>query len=316
MSAVESVSTSKYETRLAKFVTLVLMPYGGYLRYVFFRRNLRNPLASLLKSFVRKGNGSYTLKNGNSFLANGMKDLVQKIKAEEKDVQFTVNCGELGKEIRISNYRYAFQYVFEGNRYDWLDCKKRMVLDIGAGVADSCLYFVCNGALWVIGLEPDPVRYAMGLENVSLNGLTNKIEFLPMGIEATRMENSETRKIFDSQVFEGKTMTSHYESPVSKTSLEELVRTYGIGPGAILKVSCEGCEVGLFSSIDPKTLEKFDLVHVEYFHGKGQIPRLLRNAGFHVKVALPRYSVNILTGEQRILGHIKARRKFAGRAKT
>lgn len=49
------------------------------------------------------------------------------------------------------------------------------VVDIGANVGDSSLYFAAKGASHVYAFEPLPLAYAVALENIKLNHLENKI---------------------------------------------------------------------------------------------------------------------------------------------
>ena len=46
-----------------------------------------------------------------------------------------------------------------------------MVIDVGAFVGDTAMYFILRGARRVIAVEPHPGAYAEMLDNVKLNNL-------------------------------------------------------------------------------------------------------------------------------------------------
>ena len=57
--------------------------------------------------------------------------------------------------------------IFEYGDYDALNVNGRVVVDVGAFVGDSAIYFALKGAKRVIAIEPHPGAYAEMLENIS-----------------------------------------------------------------------------------------------------------------------------------------------------
>jgi len=57
--------------------------------------------------------------------------------------------------------------------YDWLDVKGKRVLDVGASIGDTAVYFALRGAREVVAFEPYPFPYQFALRNVEVNGLSN-----------------------------------------------------------------------------------------------------------------------------------------------
>jgi ribosomal protein L11 methylase PrmA len=55
----------------------------------------------------------------------------------------------------------AYIDVFLKQEYQFLPVKDRTVIDIGANVGDSSIYFALRGADKVIALEPLPTSYKM-----------------------------------------------------------------------------------------------------------------------------------------------------------
>jgi Predicted O-methyltransferase len=68
--------------------------------------------------------------------------------------------------------------VFDENVYGNTNVFNKEVVDIGANVGDSSIYFALKGARKVVGVEPLPNVYAQALENVKLNHLEGKISLI------------------------------------------------------------------------------------------------------------------------------------------
>jgi len=66
-------------------------------------------------------------------------------------------------------------------QYKWLDVKGKDVVDIGANIGDSAVYFALKGAKHVYAFEPYPYSYNIAKKNIKLNHLENKITLLNEG---------------------------------------------------------------------------------------------------------------------------------------
>jgi FkbM family methyltransferase len=62
--------------------------------------------------------------------------------------------------------------------------KNRIVIDLGAFVGDSAIYFVLRGARRVIALEPNPEAFKEMLENIKLNNMESKIITINAGLSS------------------------------------------------------------------------------------------------------------------------------------
>ena len=71
---------------------------------------------------------------------------------------------------------YPLEEIFVNESYGQLQVKGRKVVDIGASVADSAIYFVTKGAKEVVGYEPDEERFATAQKNIALNHMKAKIK--------------------------------------------------------------------------------------------------------------------------------------------
>jgi FkbM family methyltransferase len=134
--------------------------------------------------------------------------------------------------------------VFDNEEFRHVNVKGMDVVDIGAFVGDSAIYFALRGAKRVIAVEPHPGAYSEMLWNIELNKLEHVITPVNAGLA------SKPGKICIGNVDVAGTVTTRYmpggynckdEAPA--VTLEELIGKYGIQPGeAILKMDCEGCE--------------------------------------------------------------------------
>ncbi|MEM3859552.1 MAG: FkbM family methyltransferase [Candidatus Micrarchaeaceae archaeon] len=92
-------------------------------------------------------------------------------------------------------------------------------------------------------------------------------------------------------------------------TLAEMVRKFKI-KDRILKMDCEGCEYGIILNAKPETLKKFDQIMIEYHYGYKNLVRKLKEAGFHVKITVPKFSFNPdAENHNVIVGWVYAKRK-------
>jgi Predicted methyltransferase len=70
--------------------------------------------------------------------------------------------------------------TLEDEEYGYVDVKSKSVVDIGAFVGDTAVYFAIKGAKKVIAIEPHTGAYEELVENIRINGLEGKI--VPLNI--------------------------------------------------------------------------------------------------------------------------------------
>jgi len=134
--------------------------------------------------------------------------------------------------------------VFDERVYEKLDVSNRVVVDIGAYIGDTSIYFALRGAKKVIAVEPHPVAYRELLENIRLNNLESVV--IPINaalstkpgvicIEDVGVE--ETARAYHKQ---------HGQGPCALTvqaiTLSEILSKYADSDDVVLKMDCEGCE--------------------------------------------------------------------------
>ena len=140
-------------------------------------------------------------------------------------------------------------WIFHYGDYESLDIEGRVVVDVGAFVGDSAVYFALRGARRVIAIEPHPGAFAEMLDNIKLNNLEGVIIPVNAGLA------SKPGKIYIENV-----------GAVPAVTLSELISRFGIDPNdAVLKMDCEGCEYDIILN-DYEHVKLFKELILEY-HG-------------------------------------------------
>ena len=178
-------------------------------------------------------------------------------------------------ELAHTLHMVSEQFIRE--QYGMLEVKGRDVIDVGASVGDTAIYFALNGARHVYAFEPSKDAYTLAVKNVRSNGLVNKITMInePCGSGGD--------------------------------ALPYILKKYRIR-NAVLKADCEGCEYGLILNADRAVLRSFDQIMMEYHYGYRDIASKLKSSGFAVNHTMPRvYSHSDREGRQSALGLIYAK---------
>ncbi|MGC9180925.1 MAG: FkbM family methyltransferase, partial [Vulcanisaeta sp.] len=138
-----------------------------------------------------------------------------------------------------------------------------VVVDVGAFVGDSAIYFVLRGAEKVIAIEPHPGAYEEMLENIRLNNMEDRIIPINAGLA------SRVGWIKISHVDVDSTAMTLYKfdnfGEVMTITLGEIINKYSIPNNAVLKMDCEGCEYDVILN-DYEHVKLFSEVILEY-HG-------------------------------------------------
>ena len=136
-----------------------------------------------------------------------------------------------------------------------INFQNRFVIDIGANVADTTLYFAKNGAN-VIGFEPVKHLYDLGIKNISINPkLKKSITLINKAVGGKKgkisIENNNSTKGYVNQ-------SDSYDIEV--ITLTDVLNDYNFTPD-VLKMDCEGCE---FEIILNENLTMFNDIIFEY----------------------------------------------------
>jgi len=158
------------------------------------------------------------------------------------------------------------------------DLDNWFVLDIGAFIGDTALYYARRGA-FVVAVEPVPSHYDIMLRNIELNP-DLKSRIMPMNI-AVSSEDGFLDLSYNELVDREATIygVGRFKSKIRSMKLSTLVKeitNMGIDLSKfnvrVLKMDCKGCEYDVIKEVD--VLRLFDIIKIEY-------SGFLRNKTFH-----------------------------------
>ena len=179
--------------------------------------------------------------------------------------------------------------IFIDNIYQKLPVKNKTVIDIGANIADSAIYFALRGASKIICLEPFPKNYEIAKKNIKLNNLSNTSIILA-GCSDRRGEITiDVDSDYKSGIlFIMKDSKSGVKIPL--LTLEDILNENNCDSDGsiILKMDCEGCEYESILSANKNTLQRFSHILIEYHRGYKDLKGKLQRSGFKVSTTRPK----------------------------
>jgi FkbM family methyltransferase len=218
--------------------------------------------------------------------------------AEDKVLEFTFE----GNKVRMlgTEANGDVGLVFAAEEYRQLGPKNEDVIDVGANIADSSIYFAIKGARRVIGIEPDSRLFEVAVKNVQINGLSRKVMIINAAIgPANRYSELYLNEPFGSGLCGCR---KHMDERKDTFTLEFIMDRYNTGD-PILKMDCEGCEFVSLLSLEKSVLRKFKRMQIEYHRNPKPIVERLKAADFEVKCIPSLFSIHSS------IGYIVAKRK-------
>jgi FkbM family methyltransferase len=168
---------------------------------------------------------------------------------------------------------------FINDDYRFLPVKGKIVIDIGANVGDSTIYFAINGAQKVIALEPFPIMFTWAQKNVEENNLKNVIL-----LQAGCSSNVDTM-IIDPEISNVGAILKETKRGVTVplTTLENILVNHDI-ESAVLKMNCEGCEYDVILSSPQSVIKKFSHILIAFHNGYHDLERRLLESNFTITI--------------------------------
>lgn len=169
--------------------------------------------------------------------------------------------------------------LFISNEYSRLQVRSRDVVDIGASIGDSAVYFSVKGARHVYAFEPYPYIFRIAQSNVRLNGLSKKVVLLN---ECLGGAGGSIRIDSHFQSDENSVAANFRKGrKIRVVTLEDVVNRYRL-KDAVLKIDCEGEEYAAILNSKIEVLRSFGQIMIEYHYGYKNLESKLRDAGFKV----------------------------------
>lgn len=194
------------------------------------------------------------VENSENF--NKFYELLYRLYLSDKGFKYDKSDNEIvrlpnGLTIRIFEpYSFVLDEIFLMKVYGEPRLQGKTVVDVGASIADSSLYFATLGAEKVYGFELNKDRYSIALENIRRNNMDTKI------------------RIFNQAATCG--------------SLKELIERENL-ENIFFKVDCEGCEYEILENADNNFFQCITNVVLE-FHGYFKpLVQKLEKFGFNVE---------------------------------
>jgi FkbM family methyltransferase len=257
-----------------------------------YRRNFLHPYVTLLKVFLKsypfnvktREGRDYKIRNGNEIFLlslNGINNVKIYLDGD------TILLNFLGKTLKFDGATDDgdINGVFFLEQYAQIDPRGRVVIDIGANIGDSSIYFAARLAEKVFALEPFPQTYALAKHNVRINNLDKVVTLLNLAIA------DKAGIVFvdkDAKDTAGKTPSKSMSSfepknvvGVTTITFEELFDNYKLSD-VILKMDCEGCEFEVIPNLKSEISAKISSVIMEYHADPEPIIKRLQTLGFRI----------------------------------
>jgi hypothetical protein len=152
-------------------------------------------------------------------------------------------------------YSLVFDEIYLMQVYGKPDLTSKVVIDVGAAIGDSALFFKKCRARAVYGYELDEARVRIAEKNIEMNGMSDSVVV--------------------------------YNKKATIEELHQLMRT--INDPIFLKLDCEGCEYDIIPKLD---MSKVTDVVMEYHMKPEPLMEALARAGF-LNISLDRKALVI-----------------------
>ena len=265
-----------------------------------------------------------TLKDGSKvrFNKSNVTELISKLRhldiSEETRKRFRIKLkgdrAELyagGRKLTVGiESLHSIVGEFLSDSHKIMDVKGKQVVDIGAYVGETTLYYVTEGgASKVYAYELFPHISMIAKANVRMSNLSDKVKVFNEGVGG----KTGSIMISKSESSFGKLDAEHHKDKIKVKilSLDQIVKRHKIKDGA-LKVDCEGYEYEIFRNASSKTIRSFSIIHIEYHYGYADLIERLEKEGFRVKRTSPSMTIKGFS-KPMLNGDILAVRKDANR---
>ncbi len=268
-------------------------------------KTFQNSFEILSKSFKNDFPISANLKNGKKIILQSFSSM-HLISNIPKNEQVEYNVEKNNVTIHSKNQFHNNKIIFQGGLdngdivntffkkdYDQIIVNEKIVLDIGANIGDTGIFYALNGAKKVIGIEPFPKNFDYAQQNIKINNLDNVITLLHAGC-SSKKEIIKIDPDYQSNI-ESEAKNFKIGIDVPMIPLQDLIDTFKIPKSSVLKIDCEGCEYDIIENISFETISYFSNIQIEYHLGYKKLKNKLESFGYTVKVSKPHATNVILT---------------------
>lgn len=289
-----------------------------YRKIKTYKKSYKNYIKVIFQVIEQKNRIKVTLKDGRDGIWTSMNcslyPLLTDMFPGEDNFNYFSNNSEYfslrykGKVIKFAGIREGngdIISIYKNEDYNFLIQKEGIVIDVGANIGDSALYFAFNGIKKVIAIEPIPYSYNFAQKNINANHLANSVLIINAGYGQGEhiIINENDHSGPDSSI-----EISKSGKLVPLFSLKDLLNRYSLTGDLLLKMDCEGCEYNLLNE-DNETLKRFSRAQIEYHYGYENLFKKFEDCGFKVSYTTPKdyYNKNAINKNMKI-GYIYAKR--------
>ena len=259
-------------------------------KLVAISKTYSNSIEIFRNERVKKYPINVILKNGTKLLLHKKKDIsllthnLMWKKCKFNDELLEINWK--GRNVFFTNSEFGdIVAVFAYERYSIVSVKNKIVIDIGAAIGDSAIYFAINSAKAVIAVEPFPKNIEIAEKNIKINNVSDKISLIHGAITNKKGK----MRIDENAVGPGnRTLSNKINGTEIQTfSLKDIIPENE--KDMILKIDCEGCEYQIILETEDEILLKFQTIMLEYHFGYQNLKLKLESIGFDVKITGPEH---------------------------
>jgi len=175
--------------------------------------------------------------------------------------------------------------IFLKKNYNVFKVKDNTVIDIGANIGDTAIFFAHNGAKRIIGVEPFHKNFEVAEKNVNANKLTDTIVLIKAGC-GSKTGSVKIDPGYDSSI-ESRLVDFNEGEYVPVITLQDIIQKYSIPIGSALKIDCEGCEYDIIENTPSNIISHFNHIQIEYHSGYRSLKRKLELIGYDVIITKP-----------------------------
>jgi FkbM family methyltransferase len=160
-------------------------------------------------------------------------------------------------------------------------CKNAVVVDVGAFIGDSSLFFASRGAKLVVAFEPIPELFRILKENIILNRFEKIIDARNEAI-SDHSGTADIGYLPNMPGSSGENLIWHAKRVISAcTSLSDVIKS--LGWVDILKMDCEGCEhKALRDAAKNGSLKNVGMILIEVHYDVRGVIELLKSNCFRI----------------------------------